>query len=148
VVFVPDNIMKIKKQRKLVTTIWPQFTKKELDDFGEFLNGFMVERETKDFKTGETIKVKMIDFDEAMVKFGAMVKKRDGERFYYAIAVPQLNLADEHSDVRQPNRFELFNYQLQCLRERDSKKQYAQEKQMKEYEQMVEQGQIVKEFPE
>lgn len=158
--------------------LWPQYTAKELDEFEAFLEKFKEEKEVWTFrmieekvldadgkekldKDGKPImeetrvsekkSVSIINLDDAMVEFGAMVKKFTNGIPYYAVLV-KVNKLDIHNRAigyEYPNKYMLFNHKRQALFDRNFKKNYASEKQLESYQQMMDGMDIdvVKLFP-
>lgn len=146
--------------------VWPTYSNKELDDFAVFLEGFKEEKEVYVYKmveekvldaegnqkvdaelkpmfesirVSEKKKVQIINLDEAMVAFGAMVKEKSNGRQYYCVVVKP-NKTDIHNrpiGYEFPNKYMLFNHKRKALYDRNFKKEYAGKKQLENYQDMM-----------
>lgn len=118
----------------------PEYSKQELEKFGEFLEGFKEEKEVtvripkkgivnemlaalaEEFSLAKKEKIHPINMQEAMVAFGAMVK-RGGT---YAVLV---------SDAR-PTKYELFWDKYEAWEKSRARKAFAQERELDELDAM------------
>lgn len=128
--------------------VYPIYTDKDLDEFRKFLNEFLVQHEVRNFKTRELSTVEIVDLDEAMVAFGAMLKKVYNNKVSYAVIIPagEKDSWGNYKIFNPPIKYKLFEHKYRALKDRDSKRNFAQEKSIERYQGMME-GMDVKGFP-
>lgn len=137
---------KNKKQPKKVI-VWPTYTNEELEKFAKFLDKFVVEENFTHPKTKETKKIRYINIDEAEVEYGALKKRMFNGKPSYAVIVEPLKEDLENDGYVSPNKHELFMHKLDALQEKRSKKEYAEKKELENYQEMAEGLGIPKSFP-
>lgn len=143
-----------------LAVLWPQYSKKELDEFEVFLEKFKedkivnylkkVEQKVLDpegnekldeqgnpliefVRIKETKTVSIINLEEAMVEFGAMSKKKYMGRTVYSVIVPPPREPSLINPGYMPIKFELFNHKMKMLQNRN----YAKKKELEGYEEMA-----------
>lgn len=117
----------------------PTYSKAELDEFGEWLNQFRVEKVVTD-KKGVTKTINPIDMQEAMVAFGAMSKKtqkvQDKEVTVYSVILKMQGDREGRKGYERPAMIELFEHKYDAW----AKRQYTEQKQIENYEEIAEQN--------
>lgn len=133
-------------QKSKVSVTYPVYTNQVLDEFGKWLEQFLVHKTVINWKTKLEEKISFIDLDEAMVAFGAVRKIVSYGITQYAVIWPK----DPDEETRQfysPIKWDLFRNKYQVWQDRKEKRNFAEQKQFEGYEQMLEGVEITHDFP-
>lgn len=92
--------------------VWPHYSKEELVKFGVWLEGFREEHVGKDWKTRQPRTYHAINFNEARVAYGAMVRRMHQGQVVYAVAVKRQGFKDGHAVYDGPTKYQFFEHKM------------------------------------
>lgn len=117
-------------------TLPREYTLQQLNDFGKRLEDFYEERTiTMHTASGEPEKVRILNFPEACVAFGAMTKK-NGD--YFVVIEEEGNDSQGRPRYKYPTRYQVFMDKYEQWMKVKAKREYASEKSVERYESMAE----------